>query len=315
MRIEQLEYLLEIAKANSFSSASENLYLTPQSLSRSVSKMENELGFKLFERSSQGVRFTEYGEIFLRSAHKIVWEYRRTLQEIQEKRYTADELSGELIIYTNPYFELERLPSVLEKFCAENPKIKVTVIERDPQGIYQWLQRAEQEGNRLPYLGIVLVPESREDFFDGLGKDNTLHFETLEIKPYYVYVGKEAPLAKKNELSIKELLEYPFVIFSSSEGNMTPLRFIAEQYGALNIIFTTSSITLWLNAISSGVGVGLFQDISSYMVKQNKLDMSSIAKIKLKEDIHAVSGCLYSLASGEVHHLIKVFMSYLTMIN
>ena len=50
MRIEQLEYLLEIAKANSFSSASENLYLTPQSLSRSVSKMENELGFKLFER-------------------------------------------------------------------------------------------------------------------------------------------------------------------------------------------------------------------------------------------------------------------------
>ena len=237
------------------------------------------------------------------------------MQEIQEKRYTADELSGELIIYTNPYFELERLPSVLEKFCAENPKIKVTVIERDPQGIYQWLQRAEQEGNRLPYLGIVLVPESREDFFDGLGKDNTLHFETLEIKPYYVYVGKEAPLAKKNELSIKELLEYPFVIFSSSEGNMTPLRFIAEQYGALNIIFTTSSITLWLNAISSGVGVGLFQDISSYMVKQNKLDMSSIAKIKLKEDIHAVSGCLYSLASGEVHHLIKVFMSYLTMIN
>ena len=46
MRIEQLEFLVEIAQKKSFNIASENFYFTPQSLSRSITSMENELGFK-----------------------------------------------------------------------------------------------------------------------------------------------------------------------------------------------------------------------------------------------------------------------------
>lgn len=309
MRIEQLEHLIEIAKKNSFNSASEALYLTPQSLSRSISRMENELGFKLFERSPQGVRFTEEGEIFLKSARKIVKEYKEALREVYSCHNEITPLTGELIIYANPFFHIEQLPRTLNSFCTENPQVRVTVVEKDPQSVYQRIQRAELEQDAVARLGIVLVPNQEKDFFDGLGKRNSIHFEALKIEPYYVYVSKTSTLAEKEEISIEEVLQLPVVLFSSSEENMTPVRFLAEQYGKLNVVFTASSFNLWLNAIHSGIGIGLFQELCSYASWQNKIDLSQVVKIKLKEEISAVLGCLYW---GEPDAIIKEFMKYLS---
>ena len=75
MQIKQLEYLVEISHRKSFNSASEYLYITPQSLSRSITTMENELGFKLFERNSRGVRFTREGELYLEAAKENTESY------------------------------------------------------------------------------------------------------------------------------------------------------------------------------------------------------------------------------------------------
>ena len=105
MRIEQLEYLVEISRRKSFNSASENLYLTPQSLSRSITSMENELGFKLFERNSQGVRFTPEGKRFLETARNITEEYAIALKEISAyNRRVQESCAGKLIIYAHPVF-------------------------------------------------------------------------------------------------------------------------------------------------------------------------------------------------------------------
>ena len=54
MNLEQLEYVVEIAKTQSFSAASEHLHVTQSAISQSIHRLEKELGLILFERSRQG---------------------------------------------------------------------------------------------------------------------------------------------------------------------------------------------------------------------------------------------------------------------
>jgi len=307
MRIEQLEYFLEIARKKSFSSASENLYITPQSLSRSIYNMEKELGFSLFKRSFQGVSITKEGEIFLEMARKLVHNYRNTLDEIHLTLNEQDSTpEGELVIYANPLFHIQWLPDVLKKFCAENPFVHVSAMEKDPQGIYKRLQQAETDNDAVTRVGLVLMPCHDQEYFVDMGKRNSIQFECLSREKYYVYAAKNSAIGKLKEISIMEVLKQQIVLFSSDETNITPMRFILEQYGDINIVFTASSFSLWLSAIKNNVGIGLFQDIFIHDIKREELDQ--VAKIQLKEDISAMLGYLYW---GEPSKILKRFITYL----
>ena len=61
MRIEQLQYLIEIDKSHSMNATSMKMNITPQALSASVKALENELGVKVMDKSFQGTTLTPLG--------------------------------------------------------------------------------------------------------------------------------------------------------------------------------------------------------------------------------------------------------------
>lgn len=62
MRMEYLRYLLEISRHRSISTAAQALYLSQTSLSTTVRRIEDELGFHIFSRTHSGVEITAEGE-------------------------------------------------------------------------------------------------------------------------------------------------------------------------------------------------------------------------------------------------------------
>ncbi|MCR6544932.1 LysR family transcriptional regulator [Dehalobacterium formicoaceticum] len=68
MRIEQLEQIVKIDEFGSLSKAANALFISQPSLSVSLSRLEEELGLKIFERSSTGVVLLEQGEAVLELA-------------------------------------------------------------------------------------------------------------------------------------------------------------------------------------------------------------------------------------------------------
>ena len=72
MRLEQLQYIIEIEKTGSISKAAENLYLTQPSVSAGVSALEKELKFKIFKRTKSGMSPTAEGEQVLALARDIL---------------------------------------------------------------------------------------------------------------------------------------------------------------------------------------------------------------------------------------------------
>ena len=59
MELRQIQYFIQLYKDKNITKASKNLFISQQGLSKSINKLEDELGFFLFERSSSGVIPTE----------------------------------------------------------------------------------------------------------------------------------------------------------------------------------------------------------------------------------------------------------------
>ena len=71
MRLEQLQYVVEIDKTRSISKAAKNLYITQPSISAAISALEKELNIKIFERTKNGVDPTPEGEKIVFLAQEV----------------------------------------------------------------------------------------------------------------------------------------------------------------------------------------------------------------------------------------------------
>ena len=83
MTIDQLNYLLVLAEERSFPRAAKRLYVTQPTLTAFVSKLEKELGTKLFDRSHTPVRLTPNGEFYIKKMRELVLEENRLKYELK----------------------------------------------------------------------------------------------------------------------------------------------------------------------------------------------------------------------------------------
>ena len=83
MELHQLQYVLEVAKRRHFTKAAEEIGVAQSSLSQQITKLEEELGIKLFERTTRSVYPTPAGEEFLMYAKRILEDINTVKQSMQ----------------------------------------------------------------------------------------------------------------------------------------------------------------------------------------------------------------------------------------
>lgn len=71
MNDQDLEYFIVAGRCNSFSEAASRVFASPASVSRSISKLESELGFQLFNRNGHNLQLTDSGKVFLEGVECI----------------------------------------------------------------------------------------------------------------------------------------------------------------------------------------------------------------------------------------------------
>ena len=82
----QLEYFLAVARIGNMTAAANSLHVAQASVSRSIARLESELGVPLFERSGRGIFLNDYGKIFYDRAETILRELDDGARELKEMR-------------------------------------------------------------------------------------------------------------------------------------------------------------------------------------------------------------------------------------
>ena len=114
------KYAYEIYKLNSFSKAAKTFFISQPSLSAMIKKLENELGFKIFDRSKNPLVLTPEGKIYIAYLEECIENER--LMKLRIKTLSAEE-NIELMVGGGSFFSCTVYPEVCKKLHATYPNL------------------------------------------------------------------------------------------------------------------------------------------------------------------------------------------------
>lgn len=127
MKMNQLEYFLDNCKSQSLNKSAEHLFLTQPGLTKSIQRLEDEIGTPLFTRTKTGIFLNDAGKTFKPYAEKILTTYQDALSAI----FKSYSFSMPLIIYTQPLLSTVCLPDILTSLYSSYPNLQISIIDND----------------------------------------------------------------------------------------------------------------------------------------------------------------------------------------
>lgn len=122
MESKDIRVFVAVTKYGDFSATARKLSLTPSTISKSVGRLERQLGRRLFVRSSRVMVLTQEGETFLDAATRVV-----SAIEEAEAAATA-KLTGTLKVRCTPTFAIYQLAPVLPEFLRRHPRLPIEFL-------------------------------------------------------------------------------------------------------------------------------------------------------------------------------------------
>ncbi|MBR3339884.1 MAG: LysR family transcriptional regulator, partial [Lachnospiraceae bacterium] len=208
MNINQLKYVLEVASSSSMREASTKLFVSQPALSASIHELEEELGILIYERTNKGISLTDAGREFLSYAKKAVGQY-----EVLEERYHSRDSGKEHFSVSTQHFNfpIKAFTDVIREMKPD--KYIFSIHETKTREVLEDVRSLKSE------VGIVSFSGSNEALIKKFFRDYQLDFNPLMKRDTYVYVWKGHPLAEREEISIEEMEDYPFISFDQSDDS------------------------------------------------------------------------------------------------
>jgi len=120
--LSNLESFVRSAESASFSAAARRLALTPAAISRNVAQLERNLGVRLFQRSTHGLKLTEAGERFLSLVSAGLDGIQSAIVEVTSK---ADHPAGILKLSISQRFGITEILPLMPAFLARYPAVSL----------------------------------------------------------------------------------------------------------------------------------------------------------------------------------------------
>jgi LysR family transcriptional regulator, positive regulator for ilvC len=127
MNIRELKLFTHLAGTLHFGRTSRACNITPSGLTRTIQRLENELGKKLFSRDQRSVLLTPSGTLFYAYAEQVLQLWNKLQNELNRD----DTLRGELSLYCSVTAILSILPTLLERFRIAHPQVHIKVQTGD----------------------------------------------------------------------------------------------------------------------------------------------------------------------------------------
>lgn len=244
MELHQLRYFLAVAETRSFSRAAERCGVTQPSLSQQIRKLEDELGYRLFDRLPRGVLLTEVGRSLLPRARTILGEVRAVDAAI---RADLEEGRGAFRVGAIPTMAPYLLPRVLPRFVQAFPACELTVREDLTDRLVEALLDHELD------LAIMSTPIENEAIqLKVLGKERLL-----------VVAGKGYPLpAGDAPLGLRDLRDAPTVVLHEMHclGQQVDV-FCASKRVTRRIVCRSTQLATVLRLVEVGLGISMVPEM------------------------------------------------------
>jgi len=152
----RLQVFYHVARLGSLSRAEAVLFIAQPAISRSLSRLEEDLGVKLLERHGRGVTVTKYGEILYQQAEVILQEMEETIQKLDRaKRKPSRKVS----ISASAIVMSQFMPEILNRMIAHDPTTEVVAVQSPSGEVYDALVSGHVD------VAIVMQVPNKKKFY------------------------------------------------------------------------------------------------------------------------------------------------------
>ena len=240
MRLEQLQYFLEIADGKSISKTAEDHYISQSAVSESLKKLEQEVGVSLLNKHNSRVTVSLAGQEFYNVAKSILNTWQDGLHTMQKyQNIHFDQLKKTLCISISHGISSDIFYDLLIKLQTNCPNINITVSEKDFYNCICSVANGQSD------FSIVLAYKANlnDTEVQDIITSNALLTEILLNSNASALVGPESPFASKKQISVKDLLKQRLSILNSNLEKKWICQSLSS-FGTPNIAFVTDNKTL-----------------------------------------------------------------------
>ena len=269
MTLQQLRYVLEVAKTGSMNVAAKQLFVSQPSLSMAIRELENDVHISIFERTTKGVVITAEGEEFLGYARQII----NQVELLEDKYIEAGQIKKKFGVSAQHYsFAVKAFVEMVKGFDMD--KYEFAIREARTHDVIHDVVTGKSE------IGILYTNDFNEKVLNKIFKDNQLEFVHLFTCEGYAYLWKNHPLAGKKVIALEELQDYPCLSFEQGDNNS--FYFAEEILSTYDFKKTIKSNDRATN-LNLMVGLNAFTLCSGIICEE--LNGSDYIAVKLAEEV------------------------------
>lgn len=288
--LKQLRYFVTAGEFGSVTKAAESLHVSQPSISSAVLHLEEVTGLQLFVRHhAQGLSLTPAGRQFILKAKQLLTDAEGLGHYAS---FLGEEVAGSLRIVGFPTFTPMLLPSLMRKFIETYPEATVQCDESHQKDIIQSLVDGRYE---LAVTYDLQIPPDIE-------------FEPVIEFPPYAVLSANHPLADRDELSLKELVEYPMVLLDWPMTRDYFFSLFLSQDLEPDFAYRAQSLGMVRGLVSNGFGYTLF---NTPLVNKMALDGTELKAIPLTENLRPLRVGVAKIAQFRLTPVAEAFVEML----
>ncbi|MDC6266474.1 LysR family transcriptional regulator [Lysinibacillus fusiformis] len=241
MQLLQLQYFLAVARTEHMSQAALSLNITQSSLSKTIAKLEDDLGVPLFDRNGKNIRLNSYGKYYTKEVERAL----RILQDAHEEVLEMADIKGDRVSIS--VMSSTILPPIFRSFYERRPNIRIQQSILPDAVAKERLISGEIE------LCVSNTPITGPDI------------EWLPIlkERLDLIVPKNHRLAEFDEIDLLEAKNERFIGYKSGLESISMFEKCCLQSGFTpNIVFEGTEMSIVLQLVNEGQGISFYPQYS-----------------------------------------------------
>lgn len=242
MDIRSLRYFVELIQQQSFTRASEKLFVTQPTISKMIRSLEEELGLPLLQRSGHSFSLTDNGQVLYQRAQAILAQ----MAQLEAELADLQNLEGGRLTLGIPPMVGQVYADLIRRYRARHPAVEISIVEYGGRQIEQAILDGELD------VAITMLPTR-----------NTQALEALElaVHPVAALLPNQPEWAGSGDISLQALREVPFLLYTQAFTLSEIITQRCQEAGFAPTIAARSSQWDFLAAmVRSGMGVAFLPE-------------------------------------------------------
>ncbi|MGQ3178865.1 MAG: LysR family transcriptional regulator [Variovorax sp.] len=286
--LRQIRAFLAVAEAGAFARAAERMHLSPSALSTLVKELEEQIGLRLFYRSTRVVQLTEAGAEFLPLARKALEDLEAA---VAGSRALAEVKRGRVTVAASIVIAATLLPWVIQSFQQRHPGIQCILKDGFEETIRDQVRRGEVD------LGVGTLVEGEP----GL-TEVTLYQDHL-----VALVPDGHPLAERGAVTWRELAKHPLISLS----DQSPSRALADAaFDSVGLRPVPAHVATFSSTLISMVAAGMGVAALPVNVRQLSRRTGVQTRMLVRPTVKRNMG-VYSRSDAELTPAANAFLKHM----